>query len=154
MFVNLILRSVYVYIAALFIVLAVVTGYYFSRTAHTIELTLGNAVLTAWVADTAHLREVGLGGKTHLAENQAMLFVFDTDGLYSFWMKDMQIPIDIAWLDADKRVVYLLANVSPDTYERTPPQVFTPPVAARYVVEMAAGNAAKLGLGIGSSGAW
>ena len=118
---NSLLHSVYVYIFILFVLAAVATGYYFSRSAPLTTLTLGDAEFKAWVADTAQLREVGLGGKKHLAENQAMLFVFDNDDIYSFWMKDMHVAIDILWLDADKRVVHIEHAVSPDTH----PHAFT-----------------------------
>lgn len=101
-----------------------------------VTMRLGDAVLTAQVARTDAEREKGLSGVTHLGKNDAMLFVFDGDGKPGMWMKDMKIPIDIIWLDADKKVVYIAKNVSPDTY----PEVFTPKIDARYVVEVAAGT--------------
>src|SRR3989338_3180334 len=39
----------------------------------------------------------GLSGREVLGENEGMLFVFDTPGKYSFWMKDMKFAIDIIW---------------------------------------------------------
>jgi len=74
-----------------------------------------------------------------------MLFVFPEDGKYAFWMKDMRFSIDILWLSADGRVVYMALNVSPDTY----PQVFRPDVPARYVLELPAGYAKAHAVRIG-----
>lgn len=101
-----------------------------------LTMRLGDTVFTAQVAQTPAERAKGLSGVTQLGKNDAMLFVFDGDGKPGMWMKDMKIPIDIIWLDAHKKVVSIVQNVSPDTY----PQVFTPKADARYVVEVAAGT--------------
>ena len=87
------------------------------------------------VADTGQSREQGLSGRQSLAPDEGMLFVFPEDGIYAFWMKDMRFSIDIVWLAADGRLVYMAQNVSPDTYPRT----FGPNTAARYVLELPAG---------------
>lgn len=157
MFLRTVFQSVYIYLFVGFTLLALVTAYYFSRSAQTVDLTINGEVFTAWVADTAHLREVGLGGKARLSETQAMLFVFDHDDRYTFWMKDMQMPIDILWLDSSKRVVYIASNVSPQTYIATNPsasQTYTPPTPARYVLEISANNAERLGIQVGSVASW
>jgi hypothetical protein len=41
-----------------------------------------------------------------------MLFVFDTEGYYSFWMKGMKFPLDFVWINNDK-VVQIDKKVSP-----------------------------------------
>ena len=87
------------------------------------------------VADTPASRQRGLGGRSGLAPDEGMLFVFPQDGTYGFWMKDMSFSIDILWLSADGAVVYMAQNVSPDTY----PQRFGPAEPARYVLELHAG---------------
>lgn len=89
------------------------------------------------VVDTPEARAQGLSGKDMLGSNEGMLFIFPEDGMYGFWMKDMLFPIDIVWISADKKVVHIDKNVSPDTY----PQVFEPPFPIRYVLELPAGSA-------------
>jgi len=76
-----------------------------------------------------------------------MLFIFDQPGYYPFWMKDMRFPIDIAWLNVNKQVVEVQANLAPSSY----PQTFTNPSPALYVLEIKAGQAAKLNLVTGTS---
>ena len=66
-----------------------------------------------------------------------MLFVFDHDDRYRFWMKDMKFPIDIIWLDRRDRIVTIHENVSPCPADPCP--VYTPPANARYVLEVSAG---------------
>jgi uncharacterized membrane protein (UPF0127 family) len=46
----------------------------------------------------------GLGGKQEIGANQGMLFVFDRPGKYIFWMKDMNFPIDIIWIDKNLKI--------------------------------------------------
>ena len=71
-----------------------------------------------------------------------MLFVFDEDGDWGIWMKDMQFPIDILYISQNGSVVSIDANISPNTYDTNPPEVFYPPLAVRYVLELPAGFAA------------
>lgn len=91
-------------------------------------------------------REQGLSGRTNLPDNEAMLFVFEKPGLYCFWMKGMRFPIDMVWLDSDKRVIMIKENVQPESY----PENFCPDSAAQYVVEVNAGVAEQAKMTQGS----
>jgi hypothetical protein len=90
------------------------------------------------VADTEALREQGLSGRLNLPEGQGMLFVFDEDGMWGIWMKDMQFSIDIVWADASGTVITIAPNIAPATY----PNSFSPSAPARYVLELPAGFSA------------
>lgn len=87
------------------------------------------------VADTPPLRERGLGGRSGLAEDEGMLFVFSEDGRHTFWMKDMRFAIDILWVSREGSIVDIQERVSPETY----PATFAPKAEATYVVELPAG---------------
>jgi uncharacterized membrane protein (UPF0127 family) len=89
------------------------------------------------IADTPALQELGLGNRNGLPDGEGMLFVFATDSKEAFWMKDMHFSIDMIWISADHRIVYMAQNVSPDTY----PENFVPTAPARYVLELPAGYA-------------
>jgi uncharacterized membrane protein (UPF0127 family) len=114
------------------------------------HIQIGNATVAVEKADTESLREQGLSGRASLPEGQGMLFVFDSDGLWGIWMKDMQFSLDILWVDANGTVITVAANVSPSTYTKTPPEIFYPAAPARYVVELPAGFAAARGIKAGS----
>ena len=120
------------------------------ESSHTITpsrtITLGAISLEVAVVDTDAERAQGLSGIERLEENQGMLFVFETDSRYSFWMKDMRFPIDIFWLAAEGQVVHIEENVSPESY----PASFTPDSPARYVLETQAGFAKQYDIRIGS----
>ena len=76
-----------------------------------------------------------------------MLFVFEKRKPHRFWMKDMQFPLDIIWLD-NHRIVYIIHNAKPAN-SRDEPEVMTSPVSVNFVLEIAAGRATKLRLKTG-----
>ena len=90
-------------------------------------------------------QEQGLSGRTELGPNEGMLFVFDTPGKYSFWMKDMLFPIDMIWLAPDSRVVYVKKDARSESY----PESFTPNEEAKYVLEVSSGFSERYNLQIG-----
>lgn len=106
-------------------------------------VVLHGATYQVEVADTPEARAAGLSGRPRLGSNQAMLFVFDKDDYHTFQMKDMQFAVDIVWLDAQKRVVHIERDVQPDS---SPHKVYKPARRARYVLELAAGQAESVKL--------
>lgn len=110
------------------------------------KLRLGDGVFQARIADSPAEREKGLSGTSQLGQDQALLFIYDTDEKWSIWMKDMNYAIDIVWLDKSKKVVYIVKNADPESYPR---ENFSPNEPARYVVEFAAGTVDKKTINIG-----
>ncbi len=108
-------------------------------------LKIGGAELAIEVADSSAERTLGLSGRDSLGYNRGLLFIFKTEGLYSFWMKDMKFPIDIIWMDSRARVIEITSNVSPATF----PESFTSQKSAKYVLEVNAGWASQNGIKIG-----
>ena len=109
------------------------------------SIEVGGQKVYAAVADTEVARQKGLSGRSGLAPDEGMLFVFPQDGKYAFWMKDMRFSIDIVWLSRDGAVVYMVQNASPDTY----PRDFVPREPARYVLELPAGFVSRNNVAIG-----
>lgn len=111
-------------------------------------MTPANISIPIEVADTPAEQEQGLSGRMSL--DGGMLFVFQSPDRYGFWMKDMAFPIDIVWMDAERRVIAVDANVSPDSY----PKTYYPPSDAMYVLELNAGQAEVLGIRTDQSLRW
>lgn len=109
------------------------------------DLQLDQNCISLDVANNEATRAQGLSGRRNLPTDRAMLFVFDRPGNHCMWMKDMNFPIDIVWLDANKRIVTVAADVAPKTY----PKTFCPTEFAQYVLEFPAGMAAKSNLAAG-----
>lgn len=129
------------------VVLAFVGSYFNKKTQTEIPkiLKIGGVTLNIEVADTGSTREQGLSGRSSLAENEGLFFIFQTEGYYGFWMKDMNFPIDMIWINKDKKIVYIESNVSPETY----PKVFEPTSPSLYVLETSAGFSAQNNVKIG-----
>jgi len=77
----------------------------------------------------------GLSGRTGLGTDEGMLFIFDKPGIYPFWMKDMNFPIDIIWMDENLQVVYIKKDARPELY----PETYEPDTNIKYVLEVPSG---------------
>jgi uncharacterized membrane protein (UPF0127 family) len=102
------------------------------------------ASVTAELAVTEEERARGLMFREKIMPDQGMLFVFEDMGLHSFWMKNTLIPLDMLWLDNDKRIVHIESGVPP--CQEDPCPSYGPRVPARYVLELKSGRAEELGL--------
>lgn len=82
------------------------------------------AALSVEIAETETTRETGLMGRTALAPDSGMVFLFDNPFAGGFWMKDTLIPLSIAFWNADGRIVGIL-DMQPCKTDNCP--VYTPP---------------------------
>lgn len=109
-------------------------------------LQLAGKSYAATILTTEDEREKGLSGTSSLAADRAMLFVFPNDSKWGIWMKDMNYPIDIVWLDSGNKVVHMVKNAQPSSY---PDTIFQPDKPARYVIELASGTIERTGISTG-----
>lgn len=135
--------SILILTLAFALVSRVASAYLFPQTA---TLHLGKGKFTTRIADTEAKRIKGLSGTSQLQPNEAMVLVFETNGRWSIWMKDMNYSLDIVWLDESKRVVDYVMNVPPSSY---PNKVFSPKKEARYVVELPSGTISAKSIEVG-----
>ena len=103
------------------------------------------------LAVTPDQRIKGLSGRAFLDSGTGMLFVFEFEDRLRFWMRDMEIPLDMIWISANCKVVDISVNVPPPD-PGTPlgdlPR-YSPSGRAMYVLEINGGEAEWLGLGAG-----
>lgn len=86
-------------------------------------------------AETEQERERGLSDRESISDNFGLLFRFEEPGFYLFWMKDMNFPIDIVWLDSDYKIVDITEELDPKTY----PNTVTSKEKAQFILELKAG---------------
>lgn len=92
----------------------------------------------------------GMMFRSQLPPDKGMLFVFGDRQKRSFWMFQTLVPLDMVWMDDDKRVVEIVDNAPPCTerdFRNCP--TYGGNFEAAYVLEVAAGRAAALGLDVG-----
>ena len=100
------------------------------------------------VARTAEEQSRGLMYREKLGQDKGMLFVFDKEAEYSFWMKNTLISLDIIWINGNKEVVFIGENIQPCQENSLCPSV-NPGKGAKYVLELNAGVSKKISLKIG-----
>jgi uncharacterized membrane protein (UPF0127 family) len=109
-----------------------------------IETQHGPVMLDVEIADTEPKREQGLMFRQHLAANQGMLFLFDSEQEITMWMKNTYIPLDMVFIGRDWRIVNIAQNAEPLSTD-----IISSVQPASRVLEIAGGQAEKLGLKTG-----
>jgi uncharacterized membrane protein (UPF0127 family) len=92
-------------------------------------------------------RARGLMFRNEMAADHSMLFVFPEEAPQAFWMKNTLIPLDMLYFDTAKKLVSMQLNVPPCKADPCPSYPSGSP--ARYVLELPAGTASKLGVTAG-----
>lgn len=111
------------------------------------DVCIKNVCVQAEIADTGPKQMRGLMHRKSLPLKSGMLFIFEQEAKYSFWMKNTIIPLDMIWIDADKRIVDITKNALPCKEEIC--GNFSPRSEAKYVLEVNSGFSDRFGLNIG-----
>jgi len=112
-------------------------------------------VIQAEVASESPERQRGLMHRPRLAEGRGMLFLFENPGRFAFWMFQTLIPLDIIWMDSDRRIVFISHDTPPcesETGAGCP--TFGGRRLAQFVLEIPAGQAKREGLQTGDRLDW
>lgn len=94
------------------------------------------------VAKSNEEKTVGLSHQLSLAQDQGMLFPFDTAAYYTFWMKDMKFSIDIIFI-ANNRIVTIYHSVPYPKDATQPLPIYQSSQPADMVLELSAGITKK-----------
>jgi len=111
----------------------------------TVELTAGIHLIRAEVANTFEARTQGLMFRKYLGPNEGMLFVFPQSDAYCMWMKNTLIPLSVAFLDPQGKIVSI-SEMQPQTETS---HCATAP--AKFALEMSGGWFAAKGLKPGAT---
>ncbi|GAB3753495.1 DUF192 domain-containing protein [Lysobacter olei] len=115
---------------------------------HAQWVELAGARYSVEVADDDNERAQGLMFRDAMDRDRGMLFIHDTEEIQAYWMKNTRIPLDILYFDSARRLVSQQRDVPPCTLgDGCPSYPSTGP--ARFVLELNAGEAKRLGLNDG-----
>ena len=102
------------------------------------------------LADDDAERARGLMFRDAMASDQGMLFIHDAEEPQAYWMKNTRIPLDILYFDNARTLVAQQRDVPPCSAGNGCPS-YPSKAPARYVLELNAGEAAKLALENGAT---
>lgn len=110
----------------------------------TYPLRIGGHSLRAEVASTPEERQTGLMNRRHLGEDQGMIFVFERRGLWGMWMKNTYIPLSVAFIGEDGRIINI-EDMEPHTEDS-----HNAAAPARYALEVNKGWFSKRNIKAGA----
>lgn len=96
------------------------------------------------IADNEYETATGLMYRSSMEPDQGMLFIFEEAEMRSFYMKNTEIPLDIIFINENKRIVSIQKNAQP--FNQTGLSSKFP---AKYVLEVNAGKADEWALKVG-----
>lgn len=102
-----------------------------------------------WIAETPRQQTQGLMFVRDLPENRGMLFIAEAPRVFSMWMMNTYIPLDMVFINADGRIQKIAANTTPhsrDTVSSNGP--------AKAILELRGGEAARRALQVGDRVTW
>jgi uncharacterized membrane protein (UPF0127 family) len=99
--------------------------------------------LAVEIADTAEAQAAGLSGRSELEPDAGLLFVFPVAAPIAFWTRDTSIPLSIAFVD-DNRKIIDLQDMQPFSDTR-----HLPPGPIRYAIEANLGFFQRNGIAVG-----
>jgi len=108
-----------------------------------LTISINSHPLVVEIADTPAKRAKGLMWRDNLSKHRGMLFIFEKAAPYKFWMKNTFIPLSIAFLDRNKKII-MLADMSAN--DLTP---IGPDIKILYALEVNRGWFAKKGIVLG-----
>ena len=95
------------------------------------------------VAKAPEERAQGLMGRKQLGDSEGMFFIFETEDFHSFWMKNTLIPLSIAFIDKEGRILRI-TDMKPLTLDS-----HAPPKPVLYALEMKKGWFSSNGIKVG-----
>lgn len=98
------------------------------------------------IADTPAKREMGLQYRRELAADRGMIFLFPFESQQSFWMKNTPLPLDMIFINRERKIVGIVEQTVPFSLE--PRSVEG---ASQFVLEINGGLAKRHGIRAGDA---
>ena len=99
--------------------------------------------IDAEIARTQAQQQQGLMYRRELDDGKGMLFVYERDQMMSFWMRNTLVPLSIAFISQDGRILEIY-DMEPESLE-----LVRSSRSARYALEVPQGWFERVGISIG-----
>jgi hypothetical protein len=134
------------YITILLVCFATLLSASVTASADQLKIISGNTehVFEVEIANTPALRAQGLMFRTEMAENAGMLFDFGRLLQVNMWMKNTILSLDMLFADASGSIITIARETEPQST-----RIISSGGKVKYVLEIGAGIAEKLGLAVG-----
>ena len=96
------------------------------------------------VADTPAKRTMGLQYRKELGSDRGMIFLFPSESPQTFWMKNTPIPLDMIFIDSERKIVGIIEQTVPFSLDAR-----SVGVPSRFVLEINGGLAKRQGIQTG-----
>ncbi len=114
------------------------------------QLSIDGGVFDIEVASTILQQARGLSNRASLGDHAGMLFIFSSEGVQTFWMKDMNFPLDMIWISGNT-VVGFVENAPAEPGVAFPTTIYSSPSNTDKVLEVNAGTVARYHIAIGDT---
>ena len=104
---------------------------------HYTQIKIAGATVYATTASALADQIRGLQGVKKLAPNQGKLFIYSSPQTMQFWMRHMQIPLDIIWIDQNKKIIYFSEKTP--VCRKDPCLLYASEKPAQYILEVNSG---------------
>ena len=137
---------------SIFIILCLFTFYSFSLTLAapfrqdklSIQTDNESIDFSIEIAETWQQQELGFMHRAHIPNDHGMLFIWDKDSPISMWMKNTPLSLDMLFVDAKGKIIYIAENAVPNSTD-----IITAPQPVRAVVELVGGACAAKHIRVG-----
>ena len=97
------------------------------------KITVGEQSYVVELAAESEQRQKGLMWRQSLADDRGMLLIYPQAGDNRIWMKNMLMPINVYWIDADYQIIF---HRRLEPCQANPCPVYAAPLASRFVLEL------------------
>ncbi len=137
--------KIYLLILSLFILLFIV--FFMNQGSDIKKVCINDNCFEVESAISNEEKRQGLMERESLDEQAGMLFIYEEEAVRSFWMKNMNFPIDLIWINKNKTIVGIEESLPPC---KDNCQLYESPQAIS-VLEIKAGLASALKLRTGDT---
>jgi uncharacterized membrane protein (UPF0127 family) len=130
-----------------FLGVLVAAGFYLLRPAFqpSATLQLGDGIFTTDMVRVSAAQAGDAIDAAQLLPDQAVMLVYDYEQILPVTLQANAAAVDLVWVNNDKKVVYIVKNISSRTINQ-----FTPTDSAKYIIELAAGTVKNRVIAVGA----